>query len=349
MRNRAHSGAYIVGVEEAVERLSQRFTLRPGTIVSLGAAGWDGVRDEPVDRASGRSVLEVEVERIGVLRTPVVYPDAADQSRRAGGSPFLFAGTVDEVSPLERLAAAPRERSALAGLPPPRGFWRLFGNQREAEDLELEQYVSPELPMPVAYPVVSLAMLSDTEANVGEPHHIDLPSHSGTIHATCHLAIVIGPEPAYAETATSAPTRIAGYATLLSLHDAGPLESLVPPTTDYESRHTTFLSYCGEGQHVLAPAIGALGMTEMPAGRVATLRVGDREYAGNTAHYLHDAPAAVEHLSRALTLLPGDVIGLGPLGPAVELPAADLTDGELVVAAVDGLQSVRAHVCVARA
>ena len=68
-----------------MERLSHRFPLLPGTIiVSLGAAGWDGISDEPVDRAAGRSVLEVEAERIGVLRTPLVYPDADEQDARGG-------------------------------------------------------------------------------------------------------------------------------------------------------------------------------------------------------------------------------------------------------------------------
>ena len=132
LRNRSHSGAYIVGVEEAVERLSHRFPLLPGTIVTLGAAGWDGISDEPVNPASGRSVLEVEAERIGVLRTPLIYPDADEQAAREGGSPYLFTGTVDGTTPLDRWESDDDSPTALAGLPPPRGFWTLFGNQREA-------------------------------------------------------------------------------------------------------------------------------------------------------------------------------------------------------------------------
>ena len=74
------------------------------------------------------------------------------------------------------------------------------------------------------------------------------------------------------------------------------------------------------------------------------LRVGDREYAATTAAYRHTPGAVVEHLSRALTLLPGDVIGLGPLGPAVELPAEELADGVVVKAEIEGLTPVDVRV-----
>ena len=82
----------------------------------------------------------------------------------------------------------------------------------------------------------------------------------------------------------------------------------------------------------------------MEAGRSVVLRVGDREYAATTGAYRHTAAAVVEHLSRALTLLPGDVIGLGPLGPAVELPAERLDDGVAVRAEIEGLAPVDVRV-----
>ena len=52
----------------------------------------------------------------------------------------------------------------------------------------------------------------------------------------------------------SAGQRVAGYATLLSVHDAGVEERLALPTTDYERRFATFFGYCGAGHHALAPA-----------------------------------------------------------------------------------------------
>ena len=346
LRNRSHSGAYIVGVEEAVERLSHRFPLLPGTIISLGAAGWDGISDEPVGRASGRSVLEMEAERIGVLRTPLVYPDADEQAAREGGSPYIFVGTVDGTTPLDRWETDDTSPTALAGLPAPRGFWTLFGNQREAAEREIEQTDSPAVPAAVAYPTATLRLLPAATGNGGETAVMEVLPDAGVVRVTCHLAMVIGPEPAYAETAESTGQRVAGYATLLSVHDAGTLERLVLPTTDYERRFATFFGYCGAGYHALASAtaVSDLGAPAGEAGRSVVLRVGDREYTATTAAYRHTPAAVVEHLSRALTLLPGDVIGLGPLGPAVELPAEGLADGVAVRAEIEGLAAVDVRV-----
>ena len=346
LRNRSHSGAYIVGVEEAVERLSHRFPLLPGTIVTLGAAGWDGVSDEPVDPAVGRSVLEVEAERIGVLRTPLIYPDSDEQAAREGGSPYLCVGTVDGTTPLDRWESDDGSPTALPGVPAARGFWTLFGNQREAAQREIEETDSPAVPAAVAYPITGLRLLPAAAGDDGEPASMEVLPEAGTIHATYHLAIVIGPESAYGETAESVGERIAGYATLLSLHDAGTLERLVLPTTDYERRFATFFGYCGAGHHALAPAtaVADVGEPAMEAGRAVVLRVGDREYAAATDGYRHTPAAVVQHLSRALTLLPGDVIGLGPLGPAVELPAERLADGIAVRAEVEGLARVDVRV-----
>ncbi len=345
LRNRSHSGAYIVGVEAAVERLSHRFPLLPGTIISLGAAGWDGISDEPVDRTAGRSVLEVEAERIGVLRTPLVYPDADEQAAREGGSPYLFAGTLDGTTPLDRWEADDGP-TALTGLPAPRGFWMVFGNQRGAAEHEIEQTDSPAVPAAVAYPTTTLRLLPAATGKDGEAAVMAVLPDAGVVRVTCHLAMVIGPEPAYAETAETAAQRVAGYATLLSVHDAGVEARLALPTTDYERRFATFFGYCGAGHHALAPAtaVSDLGAPGGEAGRAVVLRVGDREYAATTAVYRHTPGAVVEHLSRALTLLPGDVIGLGPLGPAVELPAEELADGVVVKAEVEGLAAVDVQV-----
>ncbi len=272
---------------------------------------------------------------------------------------------VAGTTPLDRWEADDASATARPGLPPPRGFWMLFGNQRGAARHEIEQTDSPAVPAAVAYPITGLRLLPATSSldrvrsegalagelpaatrHDGEPAVLEVGPEAGTIRVTCHLAMVIGPGPAYAETAESAARRVAGYATLLSVHDAGTLERLVRPTTDYERRFATFFGYCGAGHHALAPATAAADL-EAPAGEAGwavVLRVGDREYAATTAAYRHTPAAVVQHLSRALTLLPGDVIGLGPLGPAVELPAGGLANGIAVRAEIEGLTPVDVRV-----
>ena len=340
LRNRSHTGSHLLGVEDAVERLSHLFTLQPGTIVSLGAAGWDGIGDSPSDRASGRTVLEVEAERVGALRTPVYYPDAPQQAERSGRSPYYFVGTVDDSSPLDRLlsnraAADDAGPPALPDLPPPQGFWMLLGNQRDAASLELEGCASPALPAPVAVPIASLSVADAAET--GEERLVVVPADAGTVRITCQLAVVLGPEHAYAEAPETAGDRVAGLATLLAIHDAGPTERLVPPVTDYERRFSSFLGYCGDGRHILGQATPVGSEADIAAVRAAHLLVNGVTHPASTADYTHDAAATIAYLSRAITLLPGDVIGLGPLGPALKLPSEDLVRGVLVEAEIEGL------------
>ena len=347
VRNRSHTSAHLLGVEDAVERLSHIFTLQPGTIVSLAAAGWDGIEDSPSDPSSGRTVLEVEAERVGALRTPVYYPDALRQAERTGKSPYYFVGTVDDSSPMDRLladraAAEDAGPPALPGLPPPHGFWMLLGNQRDAASLEIEGCASPGLPAPVAYPIASLSVASGDDT--AEERLVGVASDAGTVRITCQLAFVLGPEHAYAETPETAVGRVAGLATLLAIHDAGPTERLLPPVTDYERRFSRFLGYCGDGRHILGQATPVGSEADIGAVRAAHLRVNGATHRASTADYTHDAAATIAYLSRAITLLPGDVIGLGPLGPALELPSENLVRGLLVEAELEGLAPIRVRV-----
>lgn len=347
VRNRSHTSAHLLGVEDAVERLSHIFTLQPGTIVSLAAAGWDGIEDSPSDRASGRTVLEVEAERVGALRTPVYYPDAPQQAERTGKSPYYFVGTVDDSSPMDRLLAdrAAGEDAgppALPGLPPPHGFWMLLGNQRDAASLEIEGCASPGVPAPVAYPIASLSVAGGDDTC--EERLVEVPADAGAIRITCQLAVVLGPAHAYAETPETAVDRVAGLAALLAIHDAGSTERLVPPVTDYERRFSRFLGYCGDGRHILGLATPVGSEADIAAVRAVHLRLNGATYQGLTANYAHDAATTIAYLSRAITLLPGDVIGLGPLGPALALPSEDLVRGVLVEAELEGLAPVRVRV-----
>ena len=260
----------------------------------------------------------------------------------------MFVGTVEDTTPLDRWEADNGSPTALPGLPAPRGFWTLFGNQREAAQREIEETDSPEVPAAVAYPTAALRLLPTAAADDGEPAVMEVLPETGTgPGSVVTWQWSSGPEAAYAETAESAGERVAGYATLLSLHDAGTLERLELPTTDYERRFATFFGYCGAGHHALAPATAGGRSRGARPGRkdgAVVLRVGDREYAATTAAYRHTAAAVVQHLSRALTLLPGDVIGLGPLGPAVTLPAERLADGVAVRAEIEGLAPVDVRV-----
>ena len=320
LRDRAHTGSYIRGVEEIIERFSHMMTLPSGTIVSLGAAGWDGFFDEPADRESGRSLLEAEIEKVGVLRTPIRYPE----ENRKEKSPYFFVGTVDGSSPFERLLAdrsvlSGASNSTLPGLPAPSIFWMLIGNQKDSAEYEPENIHSDSCPVPMPLPAGSLAAERPEDGIM----RVELPPGKGTITAACQLAVVVGPDAVYQVPAEKAGEFIAGHAVLLSIHDSEPFDQMELSKTIFEHRWGLFLGYPGDGRHVLGPVVP--GLIEEISDVLFT--VGRSEQTGSPSWYEFGGPDVIAHLSKSVTLLPGDVIGLGPLGKPIELTSEDLNRG----------------------
>ena len=70
-RDRSHSNAMIVGIEDAIAWLSRLMTLPPGTIIYMGTMGVDGYQVYPDQFFEKGGYVEVEYERVGVLRNPI--------------------------------------------------------------------------------------------------------------------------------------------------------------------------------------------------------------------------------------------------------------------------------------
>ena len=70
-RDRAHTNAMIVGIEDAVAWLSRLVTLPPGAIIYMGTMGVDGYQVYPDQFFRLGGYVEVEYERVGVLRSPI--------------------------------------------------------------------------------------------------------------------------------------------------------------------------------------------------------------------------------------------------------------------------------------
>ena len=335
LRDRAHTGSYIRGVEETVERLSHLMTLPPGTIISLGAAGWDGFYDEPKDRESGHSLLEAEIEKVGVLRTHIRYPQGKTRS------PFFTAGTIGDSSPLDRLVTDSSVFSGQPGAAPshqrkPSSFWMLIANQKDSIEYEPENIHSASYPVPMPLPASSLAIAEQND----EVKKINLPATAGRAKAACQLAVVAGPEAAYQRTRQGASEHIAGYAVMLSVHDFGPFDAMELPTTVFERRWALFLGYLGDARHVLGTT-----QTNFPQDSLDLhFKVGNSEWVCPSSWYENSASDAIAYLSKSVTVLPGDVIGLGPLGEWVDLPGDELIEGISLRVECKGLPTAEAVV-----
>jgi 2-keto-4-pentenoate hydratase/2-oxohepta-3-ene-1,7-dioic acid hydratase in catechol pathway len=71
LRDRSHTNAMIVGIDEAIGWLSRLVTLPPGTIIHMGTMGVDGYQVYPDQILGPDDYVEVEFERVGVLRNPI--------------------------------------------------------------------------------------------------------------------------------------------------------------------------------------------------------------------------------------------------------------------------------------
>ena len=71
-RDRAHTGATIVSIERAIAELSRFMTLPTGAVIHMGTMGTDGYLVGEDERLDMGEYIEIEIERLGALRTPIV-------------------------------------------------------------------------------------------------------------------------------------------------------------------------------------------------------------------------------------------------------------------------------------
>lgn len=69
-RDRGHTCAMLNGVERTIHTLSQYMTLPAGTVLAMGAMHADGLHIRQVVPEGG--YMEVDIERVGVLRNPLI-------------------------------------------------------------------------------------------------------------------------------------------------------------------------------------------------------------------------------------------------------------------------------------
>jgi 2-keto-4-pentenoate hydratase/2-oxohepta-3-ene-1,7-dioic acid hydratase in catechol pathway len=78
----AHTGQMIHGIGRLIEYITDTVTLRPGDVIATGTPGGVGLGRTPQRYLVPGDVVEVQVERIGTVRTPIV--------RRADLAPELL-------------------------------------------------------------------------------------------------------------------------------------------------------------------------------------------------------------------------------------------------------------------
>jgi acylpyruvate hydrolase len=74
----------VFGVAETVQLMSEAMTLEPGDILVMGTPGGVGAARKPPVFMKPGDVCEIEIERVGLLRNPVVQEVIAGQKTKVG-------------------------------------------------------------------------------------------------------------------------------------------------------------------------------------------------------------------------------------------------------------------------
>lgn len=302
LRDRSHTGAMHIGIERTISWLSSFRALRPGDVIHMGTMGYDGspFLFEPVEG----DVIESEIERLGVLRNPVAYLPKPEPAR-VDGAP----ATV--VPPAARtLVGTPNESmqsTAAWSIERARHFWTVFGNYVAAE--RVEGLVRRPYPRFLAAPNTALAQDGAT---------VQIPARARTLTVGCELACVIG-RIASRLTAEDATAAILGFAPLAVIRDSSFKDAVIEPASPQERYLPAVYARWADGFNV----IGSLTPLSSDAWRDRSCTVvvdGVGAVETNTSDYLFSAAQVIAYITRYITLFPGDVLALGPLGRELTLP-----------------------------
>ncbi|MBE0690617.1 MAG: fumarylacetoacetate hydrolase family protein, partial [Anaerolineae bacterium] len=237
LRDRSHTGAMHLGIERTVSWLSSVFTLQPGDVIHMGTMGYDGSPYIEPSAIGEGDIIESEIERVGVLRNPLVIVPAEDEWRSSQVTGRIHPAPVArELIDADRLALA----DPLAWQPElARHFWIVFGNAHAPEsEINLQ-----ERPYPRFLNAPARALTASGSA-------VEIPARATSLCVSCELACVIG-RLARGVDAKEAAEYIAGYAAMIALHDSSFSEAVIEPATAQERHLPSVYARWADGFNVI--------------------------------------------------------------------------------------------------
>jgi 2-keto-4-pentenoate hydratase/2-oxohepta-3-ene-1,7-dioic acid hydratase in catechol pathway len=323
VRVRAHTGAYLYNVRDTVAHFAQLMTLPAGAIIGMGACGYDGHAVQGAWRHPERNVLAVEFERVGRLEHPISYlDDPAREGVGPQGRQSRYLARREQLG----LGGADRPELTANDIPAAtRSFWALSENVGSTP--------LHKLPAPYLYPASSLA---------GTAPALTLPRHARRLEVSCELAGVIGPRPVFRPAPADVPDLLLGVGVIVSVVDMSLVDSFPGVPTPGTARFAAYQCRYPDGCSRIGAIIPLAGGSDRLADATMTLRVGQMQAApGRVGDYGVSVEAAVAWITSGITLLPGDVVSLGPSTATLTIPADEpLAAGTTLTAAIEGIGEI---------
>ena len=326
-RDRAHTGAMIIGIERTISWLSSFQTLYPGDVVHMATMGVDGVPMTEDMTFGPEDYLEGEIEKVGTLRVPVVEQERDDwRAAEDPGRQVHPVPVVRDAIKAGRTVIATPEEWALGDV---RHFWTVFGNYEAAPQVEGLDH----RPYPRVLNCAARALAFSGES-------LCIPRRARTLSIGVELAFVIG-QLADRVSEGDAADHILGYGAMAVLHDSSFFEPIRSPATLQESNLPTVYARWADGSNMIGSSLTPLKPEAVRKREMYLSLDGAGEVHGNTDEYLLLAPKVLSFLSQQIALFPGDVVTMGRTCDLLTVPAGQhLPEGTTLRASIEGMADV---------
>lgn len=316
-RDRAHSGATLLGIERVISWYSSFASLYPGDVLHFATMGVDGLPVFPDDVADPATRLEAEIEDVGTLVNPVAV---ADEPVPLHTHPSY---AVREVATSGASTLTPDAWTAGSA----RHFYTSFGNHETAEDAD----GLPRLDVP--------RFLNGPASSLGAGGSaVEIPPRATDLVVSIELAVVVR---ALAANVADWRDVVLGYLPMVSLCDRSFADAVVEPARTGERGIPAMYGRWADGFNVTGERVVPLPEHDW-RGRSTSLEAGDRVVTGSTSAYLAGPDDLIQTISAMITLFPGDVITLGWTAARLVLTRDEYAAGVVVRGAIEGLGEVRA-------
>lgn len=332
VRDRSLTGASLYGVERLVHWMSTFRELQPGEILHMGTMGTDGLPVEPTMQFERENSIGAEIEGIGYLQARVVDENIHDWRTEEEKHPNA---DIAPDNPVLRDHPSYAVRYFLKeGLNTPETFsfdpkqsfnvWTCYGNYRQAGEIEgLREMLETRF---LNAPATVLSL---------KPDSIQLAERATSLNVSVELAVTVN-QIASQVSREDAHKYIGGYYPSICVCDDSFRDELLDPLTPQEAGLLQVYGRWGDGYQAMGER------SEAAPEKDAKLTISAEGFDALTASmqdYLSQAEDVLVHISRYITIFPGDVITLGRTQAVLQVPA-DKADGLKVSAAIEGMKPI---------
>lgn len=326
VRDRTYTGCYFIGVERLIHWYSSFATLYPGDVLHLGTMGVDGLFGSVETEFGPEDNVEVEIEKLGSLRTKVVmehindWRDKNDPAKTIHPSPQIRKLIKENYDSIESTDDWELEKV--------RHYWTLYGNYKkvkECEGLEISSY-----PRMLNTPVSSLGT-SGVE--------VDIPPRATTLDIGIELACVLK-KVAFKVDSKDISNFILGYTPLISIYDRSFEDMIVEPATPQEGSLPRVYGRWADNFNVILDK--PVNLSQTKTNRNMSIEIeGFGKADGSTSEYVLNIGQILEFITLYTTMFPGDVITLGRTAKRITVPAHTIiNEGVIIRASIEDMPEV---------